>query len=199
MKRSTRPWWKNSLFVISHYSITSLISLQTGPQFQRMFVTFITAYLDLDPIFPDPPACWTPPEFEKVEEYCFELCIQCREIAPFGTYDNQSLQISLDGRVTCYGDGDYDLVGERILKCCLGFRVNKVIEIVVLGSINDTGTALLLDKEGNVWLYHTPNAADPYFTGMKSQAALVMRKDFRKQNSNFMKSTTRRLWSAMES
>ena len=113
-----------------------------------MFVTFITAYLDLDPIFPDPPACWTPPEFEKVEEYCFELCIQCREIAPFGTYDNQSLQISLDGRVTCYGDGDYDLVGERILKCCLGFRVNKVIEIVVLGSINDTGTELLLDKEG---------------------------------------------------
>jgi hypothetical protein len=133
---------------------------------------FITAYLDLDPIFPEPPACWTPPEFEKAEEYTFELCKQCRDIAPFGTYDDQSLQISLDGRVISYGDGDYDLEGEGILKC----GVNKVVEIVVLGSINDTGTAVLLDKEGNIWLYHAPNAADGYFTGMKSQAALVMRK-----------------------
>ena len=134
---------------------------------------FITAYLDLDPIFPTPPGCWAPPAFEKAEEYCFDLCMQCREIAPFGTYDDQSLQISLCRRVTCYGDGDYDLVGEGILKC----GANKIVEIVVLGSINDTGTALLLDKEGNVWLYHIPNAADGYFAGMKSQAALVMRKD----------------------
>jgi hypothetical protein len=52
-------------------------------------------------------------------------------------------------------------------------NVTQNIDVVLLGYIVTTGTAVLLDTLSRIWFYKTPNAVDPYLDGMKGRAALI--------------------------
>ena len=63
--------------------------------------------------------------------------------------------------------------GKGLLKDQLGQDVVQVFNIVVLGHIVATGTAVLLDDQQRIWFFNVPNCVDPYLHGMNSEAALV--------------------------
>ena len=52
----------------------------------------------------------------------------------------------------------------------------KEVEVAaqILGSIDCTGTVLLLDEAGNVWCYKTPNATDLHFPLLAHPAAILL-------------------------
>ena len=70
--------------------------------------------------------------------------------------------------------GNEDLLGYGTLNLILSPNVTQNIRIFVLGSIVGTGTAVLLDDQGSVWLYRVPGSVYHYLKGMRVQAALVM-------------------------
>lgn len=88
----------------------------------------------------------------------------------------QGIQIqgNFCGRVICWGDAADDFGGSGVLKF---MEDGKDVEMAVqvLGSIDCTGTALLLDQAGNVWCYNTPNAVDCYFPLLKHPAAMLLK------------------------
>ena len=45
----------------------------------------------------------------------------------------------------------------------------------VLGHVYATGTAVLLDEQGNVWLYQMPNATAPQLRGFHHTAAIIVK------------------------
>jgi hypothetical protein len=47
------------------------------------------------------------------------------------------------------------------------------IDVQVLGAINGRGVAVLLDKTGNVWLYHVHGAVDRPLKNLKHAVAMV--------------------------
>ena len=120
------------------------------------------------------PIYWSPPSFDAVQEYCDELCDSRQNIIPLGTMHGIEIQGNFCGRVTCWGDEGDDFGGSGLLKFV---EDGKEVEIAVqvLGSIDCTGTALLLDEAGNMWCYNTPNAADRHFSLLKHQAAILLK------------------------
>jgi hypothetical protein len=122
---------------------------------------------------PKPPSSWIPPPFEDAEQYCCTVCHEGREIVNLGIFHGKELQVLLAGHVVCWGDADDDFFGNGLLKVQLGQHVTQVFNVVVLGSIVATGTAVLLDDHQRIWLFNVPNCVDPYLDGMNSKAALV--------------------------
>ena len=94
---------------------------------------------------------------------------------PLGFLNGEFLKISLQGHVLCQGDGENDI---RDI-CSLTLRKNaaeKKIVCYTLGVIAGTGTAVLLDKEGNVWLYNLPNSIDNCLPNFPEQAVIALKK-----------------------
>jgi hypothetical protein len=93
----------------------------------------------------------------------------------FGNLTDTRLLAVLNGNVPCVGDGENDLFGKGILNLVFSPHVTQKISVHVLGSVAGTGTAILLDKDQNVWLYNVPNAVDRHLTAMSIiSAAQIM-------------------------
>jgi hypothetical protein len=116
---------------------------------------------------------WVPPPFNEVATYCHEMCMQNRQVVDFGIFNNKMIRLSTTGRVLCWGDGDADLEGQGHIEIKLGSNVTKTIDVMLLGYIVPTGTAVLLDTSSQIWFYNTPNAVDPYLEGMQGRAAWI--------------------------
>ena len=81
-----------------------------------------------------------------------------------------------NGRVECW-DGDTDSFrDEGILTISHGKGVREHVVITVLGTIAGTGTGVLLDRSGNVWLYNPANAVDEPIPDMKLEQATIILK-----------------------
>jgi len=137
---------------------------------------FFLAYLHRDPPAPQHPLEWTPPNFTDVYNYCSNLCKEDRSIIPFGTYKGEFMRMRANGRVECW-DGDTDSFrDEGILTISHGKGVREHVVITVLGTIAGTGTGVLLDRSGNVWLYNPANAVDEPIPDMKLEQATIILK-----------------------
>ena len=65
-------------------------------------------------------------------------------------------------------------LGQGTLNLVLSPHVTQEIQVQVLGTVAGTGTAILLDKDQNVWLYNVPNSVDGHLDGMLITAAQIM-------------------------
>jgi len=131
---------------------------------------YITAALGQPPISKAPPLVWQPPNFYKAESYCFQACMDNTQIVDFGYYNNEAVQATMEGSVVCWSENHFS--GRGVMS--FEGRVNRLdIQVVVLGGIVCTGTSLLLDPLGHIWLYNVPGAVDPYLEGMSGQATMV--------------------------
>ena len=125
------------------------------------------------PYAAEPPVTWSPPPFLKIDQYCRDLVENQSEVIILGYLDGQKIELLLAGFVECW-DEDDDLTGRTLLKLK---REDKVTEVLmkVLGHVYATGTAVLLDEQGNVWLYQTPNATAPQLRGFHHTAAIILK------------------------
>ena len=137
---------------------------------------FFLAYLHLDPPPPHHPREWDPPKFTDVHDYCYNLCKEDRSIIPFGRYNGEFMKLRANGRVECW-DGDTDSFREvGILTFSHDKGTHEHVDIVILGTISGTGTGVLLDTSGNVWLYNPANAVDePILDTKLEQAAVILK------------------------
>jgi hypothetical protein len=87
-------------------------------------------------------------------------------VVRFGNLAKTRLHAVLNGNIPCVGDGENDLFGKGILNLVFSPHVTQKIPVHVLGSVVGTGTAILLDKDQNVWLYNVPNSVDRHLTAM---------------------------------
>lgn len=117
---------------------------------------------------------WAPPPFKSAPDYCFTLCRERREQVPLGKFNDHAITGVMGGNIVCHGDGDEDLAEHGVLTYTKHGIVES-IDAFVLGSVGATGTAILLDKSNNVWLYKTPNAVDKQLAGFEYQAAMILR------------------------
>ena len=137
---------------------------------------FFLAYLHRDPPPPQHPPEWTPPNFADVYDYCYNLCKEDRSLIPFGTYKGEFMTMRATGRVECW-DGDTDSFhDEGILTISHGKGVHEDVVITVLGTIAGTGTGVLFDRSGNVWLYNPANAVDEPIPDTKLEQAAILLK-----------------------
>ena len=137
---------------------------------------FFLAYLHRDPPPPHHPSEWTPPKFKDVHDYCYNLCKEDRSIIPFGRYNGEFMKLRANGRVECW-DGDTDSFREEgILTFSHDKGTREHVDVVVLGTIAGTGTGVLLDTSGNVWLYNPANAVDEPILDTKPEQAVVILK-----------------------
>jgi hypothetical protein len=121
------------------------------------------------------PDKWTAPPFEQAREYIYGLQRKRQNAVHFGTLNQKRLRAVLSGHVKCVGDGEDDLRGKGILNLVFSPHVIRWIPVEVLGSVAATGTAILLDKDQNVWLYNVPNSVDRHLGGMSLiSAAQIM-------------------------
>jgi hypothetical protein len=109
----------------------------------------ITSLLGQRPVLPEPSLNWIPPPFNEVETYTFEMCMQGREIVDFSIFNNKMIRISVSGVVRCWGDDDADLQGQGHMEIKLGPNVTKTIDVVVLGYIVITGSAICWIRRHN--------------------------------------------------
>ena len=138
---------------------------------------FITGLLGQDPIRPERPDSWTPPPFTAVDSYCYNLCKESRHLVDFGHFDSEHLTLCLSGTVHCWGDADNDLVGQGVMDLIYTPHVKRHVQVAVLGSILATGTAVLLDSNGQIWFIQTPNSVDAHVKGVPKAALVKFPKD----------------------
>ena len=128
---------------------------------------------------PDPPehlAEWVPPPFGDVYDYCRTLCFEGRAVIPFGKYDNNFMKLFASGRVECWDADSDSFRDEGILTVSYSQGTFEHVRVVVLGSIAGTGTGVLLDTDGNVWLYNPEHAVDGFVSGTKPrQTAIILK------------------------
>jgi hypothetical protein len=117
---------------------------------------------------------WTAPQFDSVPEYIFNLFREQANMISFGRLNQTPLRAVLSGHVKCWGDDEHDLAGQGTLNLVLSPYVTERIQVQVLGIVAGTGTAILLDKDQNVWLYNVPNSVDGHLNGMLITAAKFM-------------------------
>ena len=137
---------------------------------------FFLAYLHRDPPPSHHPPEWIPPDFADVHGYCYNLSREGRSIIPFGRYKGEFMELRANGRVECW-DGDTDSFhDEGIMTFSHGKGISEQVIITVLGTIAGTGTGVLLDQRGNVWLYSPANAVDEPISDMKPEQAVIILK-----------------------
>jgi hypothetical protein len=129
---------------------------------------------------------WNPDEF-KLEEpwecpafndlYCYwtTLCYENRSLIPFGTLSEECLTLDANGQVVV-DDWDKDSFQGQGTMIISHECVGQIVEVFVLGHIEHTGTAVLVDKQQKVWFYNPPCAVDEYLCGFSGSAMLVMKK-----------------------
>ena len=109
------------------------------------------------PISKDPISnVWRPPKYEEAEDYVFDVCKAWKERFWMGTRFGETLFGVARGYVSCQEtlenlSGQLDLHGFGTMEWDGGNT-----DVFVLGRIGGSGTALLLDRMGNVWLYNHP-------------------------------------------
>lgn len=119
----------------------------------------------------NPATMWTPPSFHEGFEFCRNMY---KQPFPFGNFNDAKLEVQFSGYIECWGNGSTDLFGEGVLELIIGLDVRQLIRVFVLGNVLYTGTAVLLDEQGNVWLYRTPNSVNPQVPTLIPRAAMVM-------------------------
>jgi hypothetical protein len=123
--------------------------------------------------YPQINAMWIPPSYNRVKREILSACRNKNNMFEIGIYKGQAVKLSMNGRVTCWGDGEDDLCGEGLLRVIMdGGQLNEY-KIQVLGSVCATGTAVVMDETGSIWFYKTKNAVDAQLTDFNCAAALV--------------------------
>lgn len=146
-----------------------------GPRLSPSMRDVISLLATGEPEQPTVPTTWVPPTFDTADDVVYDLCKKLEHIVPLGFLNGEFLEISLQGYVLCQGVGENDIHD----LCSLTLRKNgteKKIICYTLGTVAATGTAVLLDKEGNVWLYNPPNPIDKCLPNFPEQAVIALHK-----------------------
>lgn len=118
---------------------------------------------------------WQPPTFDTAEDHISDLCCHNQEIVPLGILNGSSTKLSLHGYVLRYGDGENDLHNPCLLTI-VDSGVSRKIPVICLGTILGSGTAVLLDRDQNVWLYSPTLTIDDTIPNLDGKAGIVLRK-----------------------
>ena len=168
-KRALQFVWDNCIASSSSSTDDHLVARELSPNGRNLIHTLLYER----PYAAEPPLTWSPPPFLKVDQYCRDLVENQSEIIILGHLDGQKIKLVLVGFVECW-DEDDDLTGRTLLKLKREDMVTEVL-MKVLGHVYATGTAVLLDEQGNVWLYQTPNATAPQLRGFHHTAAIILK------------------------
>jgi hypothetical protein len=148
--------------------------IRVGPQLSPPIRCVLSLSPTGEPISKDPLShSWKPLQFEDAEHYVHTACIEWRAHFWLGTMSGRHVLATTDGYVRCQEtndnlSGQLDLGGYGKLEWDLGS-----MEFFVLGHVFGFGTALLLDKSGNVWLYNHYDALDVPYEGFKQLTAAI--------------------------
>ena len=115
---------------------------------------------------------WKCPPFSNLPFYYVQLCLEGRNVIPFGILSEDRLTLNADGRVDVH-EGSFQ--GEGTMTIPHDMYVKQHVDFFVLGHIEGTGTAVLVDTEKNVWLYNPPEAADKYVCRSTGSVMLIMK------------------------
>jgi hypothetical protein len=118
---------------------------------------------------------WEPPTFDTAEDYISDLCYQNKEIVPLGVLNGSATKLSLHGYVLRHGDGENDLYNPCLLTI-IDSGVSRKISVICLGTILGTGTAVLLDRDQNVWLYSPTMTIDDTIPNLDGKAGIILPK-----------------------
>lgn len=104
---------------------------------------------------------WQAPQYEAAETYVHNACKAWKEWFWIGSWVDKPIFGAACGYVECHEtidnmSGDLDVTGYGNMEWD-GGRV----EFFVLGAVEGSGTAILLDKQGNLWIYNHPDTIDP--------------------------------------
>lgn len=120
------------------------------------------------------PVTWTPPPFDELEDYRFHMCMTHKTTIPLGLLNELTVKLDIVSPVRSWKRKENDLSGSKLLKVTKDGKL-KEISAKVLGSVVGTGTAVLLDDIGNVWLYQFPEAKYTQFEGFDHEAAIILK------------------------
>jgi hypothetical protein len=118
---------------------------------------------------------WEPPTFDMAEDHISNLCHHNQEIVPLGVLNGSATKLSLHGSVLRHGDGQNDLYNPCLLTI-IDSGAPRKISVICLGTVLGTGTAVLLDRDQNVWLYSPTMTIDETIPNLDGRAGIVLRK-----------------------
>ena len=118
---------------------------------------------------------WEPPTFDTAEDHISNLCHHNQEIVPLGVLNGSATKLSLHGYVLRHGEGQNDLYNPCLLTIIDSGGPRK-ISVICLGTVLGTGTAVLLDRDQNVWLYSPTMTIDDTIPNLDGRAGIVLRK-----------------------
>jgi hypothetical protein len=137
-------------------------------------LNYMSAFLGQLPIRREPPLVWVPPDFDKADDYCYQACTHNTHMVDFGCFRDETIKASMCGFVECWGESHFTGDGIMTLEIGSGKKMKRVdINVVVLGEVGCTGTAILLDSSGRLWFYNVPMGVGSYLEGTAGQATLI--------------------------
>jgi hypothetical protein len=111
------------------------------------------------------------PDYNDAETFCFEWCRQSKDNLYIGRLRGYDMRLRCTGHLLCEGHGTSDIYGEGTL-----IYDGKEMTCQIIGSLLARGTAVILDKEGKIWLYTPANAVDWEFEGVEAKLELIKKK-----------------------
>ena len=118
---------------------------------------------------------WSPPIFDIAFDYIRKCLARKEEIVLLGTLNGNQLEITIRGYVLCAGMGRTELTGQGIM-CITRDDEKRELVIKVLGSISGFGTAVLIDENGDIWLYNPPDSLYPPLPDFPQKAVMILKK-----------------------
>jgi hypothetical protein len=137
---------------------------------------------------------WKPPKYKAADRYVRDVCADWDENFWLGLSKGNLIMGTACGYVRCHEtienmSGELDLIGNGTMEW-----EDQSVEFYVLGSLSGSGTAILLDFDGNLWLYNHLDAIDPPHENFANfHAAICLRagetaaKDVEIQLTNILK------------
>ena len=152
------------------FSDHGIDSTDLSPSMRKMLSLLSTGASEPDQLT----SVWRPPTFDTAEDHISDLCYREQGIVPLGILNGLAIKLSLHGYMLRHGDGDNDLHNLCVLTI-IDVGVPKKIPVVCLGAVLRTGTAVLLDRNQNVWLCSPPMTIDDTVPNLDGKAGIVLR------------------------
>lgn len=118
---------------------------------------------------------WSPPVFDMAFDYIRKCLARREELVLLGTLNGNRLEITIRGFVPCIGMGRTELKGQGIMSITRDDEKTELV-IKVLGSISGFGTAVLIDENGDIWLYNPPDSLCPPLPDFPQKAVMILKK-----------------------
>jgi hypothetical protein len=106
-------------------------------------------------------------------DYLYNASRERRNIHALGSYNGQSLDVDGTGRLDVWDDEEHMFGGVGDMSIRYNARVRSTLTVGVLGCIIGSGTGVLVEVDGNIWLANPKNAFGKCMVGKRGQVMLI--------------------------